>query len=108
MSAKTTNDTFYRDLFGGLGAITTRPMMGGLCIYAEGQLFAAVHSDGGLYLRSKGRLAERLKEAGERQFVWTRPSDGKAQAMGYWSLPEAALDDPALACDLAREALKDG
>jgi len=26
--------------------------------------------------------------------------------MPYWRLPHAALDDPDLACDLAREALR--
>jgi len=34
------------DLFADLGTISTRKMMGGLCIYASGQIFAIVSSDG--------------------------------------------------------------
>jgi DNA transformation protein len=96
---------FYRDLFEPLGTITTRNMMGGTVFYADGRLFATVHGDGRLFLRTKAALAERLEADGETQLTWTRPSDGHVQAMGYWSLPEAALEDPDLACALAREAL---
>lgn len=97
----------YRDLFSGLGEITTRPMMGGTVFYADGKLFATHHGEGRLYLRTKGGLAKRLETEGAHQLTWTRPTDGKVQSMGYWSLPDAALDDPALACDLARDALKE-
>jgi DNA transformation protein and related proteins len=38
---------------------------------------------------------------------WTYAREGKkAVAMPYWRLPDAALDDPALACDFAFQALK--
>ena len=39
-----------RDLFSGLGDITTRQMMGGLCLYHEGTIFAILMADGGLFL----------------------------------------------------------
>ena len=94
-----------RDLFAPLGEITHRPMMGGFVLYADGHLFATVHGDTRLYLRAKGALAERLAAAGAEQLTWVRPSDGKVSRMGYWSLPEAALDDPEAACGWAREAL---
>ena len=99
---------FYTDLFAPLGAITTRAIMGGTVFYADGRLFATHHGDGRLYLRSRGALAQRLDAEGEDQLTWTRPSDGHVQTMGYWSLPAAALDDPDLACALAREALAEG
>ena len=39
---------------------------------------------------------------------WTYQREGKpSTSMPYWSLPDAALDDPDLACDLARQTLKD-
>ena len=108
MSAAPQEIALYRDLFADLGEITTRPMMGGTVFYADGRLFATHHGQGRLYLRTKGALARRLEAEGEHQLTWTRPSDGTVQTMGYWSLPDAALDDPALACDLARDALKEG
>lgn len=98
----------YRDLFSALGDITTRPMMGGTVFYADGRLFATIHGDGRLFLRTRGALARRLQAEGETQLTWTRPSDGQMQKMGYWSLPAAAFDDPELACALAREALAEG
>ena len=97
-----------RDLFAPLGKITTRPMMGGAILYAAGRIFAAIMGDEGVFLRARGALAARLAAEGARQFVWTRPSDGKTSRMAYWSLPEAALDDPQAACDWARAALEAG
>jgi DNA transformation protein len=97
-----------RDLFAPLGTITHRHMMGGAILYADGRIFAAIMGDEGLFLRATGALAERLAAEGARQFVWTRPSDGKQMPMRYWSLPEAALDDPQAARDWARAALVAG
>lgn len=108
MNAEAGEIAAFRDLFADLGEITTRAMMGGTVFYADGKLFATHHGQGRLYLRTKGALARRLEAEGEHQLTWTRPSDGQVQTMGYWSLPDAALDDPALACDLARDALKEG
>lgn len=98
----------FSELFAALGEITTRPMMGGTVFYADGQIFATIHGDGRLFLRTKGALARDLADRGETQLTWTRPSDGTVQKMGYWSLPAAALDDPGLACALARRALDEG
>jgi DNA transformation protein len=95
----------YAELFAGLGAITTRNMMGGTVFYADGRLFATIHGDGQLYLRSKGALAAELAAAGESQLTWTRPSDGQVQRMGYWALPDSAEHDATAACALARRAL---
>jgi DNA transformation protein len=97
------------DLFAGLGAeITHRAMMGGEILYADGRIFAAIMGEAGIHIRAKGDLADRLAGEGAAQFVWVRPSDGRRMPMGYWSLPEAALDDPMAACDWARAALEAG
>lgn len=98
----------YEELFAPLGRISVRPMMGGFVFRADGALFATIHGDGRLYLRTKGALARVLAAAGETQLTWTRPSDGKVIAMGYWSLPDDALDDPGRACELARKAIAEG
>ncbi|MEL6170001.1 MAG: TfoX/Sxy family protein [Pseudomonadota bacterium] len=96
------------ELFADLGKISVHPMMGAYAVYADGRIFAAIHRDGTLYFRSRGRLAEALRAEGAQAFEWVRPSDGQVRRMGYWSCPEAALDDPALACNLARQALAEG
>lgn len=104
MSLAAADIAFAVDLFAGLGHITTRKMMGGLCIYADGRLFSILDADGTVYLKAQGAFADKLDAAGSRPFVYRR-KDGTSQSMAYRTLPEAALDDPASACDWARDAL---
>ena len=97
---------FALELFDGLGALSARAMMGGLTLYCHGQVFAIVTGDERIYLKAAGRLAGYLAAEGAEQFAYTR-KDGVTARMGYWSLPDAALDDPEAACDWARRALTD-
>ena len=73
---------WIRDLFADLGAITTRRMMGGLSVYADGRIFAAADREGTLHLRAKGAFAEDLAAMGARPFTYARP-DGTEARMGY-------------------------
>ena len=92
------------ELFSGLGGLTTRKMMGGLCLYRDGTIFAIIHADGGVYLKARGEVITALEAENCPQWTYTR--DGKKPTgMPYWRLPDAALDDPDLACDWARRAL---
>ena len=100
MSVTAEDIAFVEDLFAPLGPITYRKMMGGLTIYCEGQVFAIFDRQGTVFLKAKGTFAETLDNAGSRQFG---PEDGGR--MGYWTLPEDALDDPDTASDWARQAL---
>jgi DNA transformation protein len=93
------------DLFSGLGDITTRKMMGGLCLYYEGTIFAMLRSDGEILLKGAGDFIAKLESMGSEQWRYVR-SNGKAGTMPYWPLPEAARDDPEAATALAREALR--
>lgn len=104
MSLSPADAAFARELFAGLGAITTRKMMGGLCLYRDGTIFAIVHGDGSIWLKGAGDFRDVLEAEGSRRWTYARDG-GKETAMPYWSLPEAALDDPELACDWARRAL---
>ncbi|NNE79680.1 MAG: TfoX/Sxy family protein [Silicimonas sp.] len=97
MSVSDADIAFATELFAPLGSITRRKMMGGLCLYADGGLFGILDREGQIYIRAKGRLADDLADDGARQF-------GR---MGYWSLPDAALDDPETACDWARRSLSE-
>lgn len=92
------------DLFAGLGALTTRKMMGGLCLYQQGTIFAILQSDGSVWLKGAGPLVAQLEAEGCSRWVYER-KDGGVASMPYWTMPGAALDDPDLACDWARRAL---
>ena len=95
---------FATDLFSGLGDITTRRMMGGLCLYHRGTIFALVHSDGNILIKGAGAFVDELEAMGCDRWTYTR-ENGKSAAMPYWTLPGAALDDPDEAVALARRAL---
>lgn len=97
-----TNDEIAHviELFEGLGDITHRKMMGGASFYLDGQIFAILSPWSGIYLKAKGAFAETLAAEGSIKF---ETEDGRT--MGYWSLPDAAQDDPDVACDWGRRAL---
>ena len=94
-----------RDLFAGLGEITTRRMMGGLCLYHRGTIFAIVMGDGGIFLKGAGDMVAELEAAGSTQWTYQREGSAAPTRMAYWTLPDDALDDPDTACDWARRAL---
>jgi len=100
MSVSDDDITFAKELFAPLGPLTHRRMMGGLCLYLDGQLFATLDSAGTVFLKARGDFAQLLADNGARQF-----STGKGGHMGYWTLPDEALDDPERASDWARRAL---
>ena len=106
MTVSSATRAFALELFDGLGALSVRAMMGGLSLYRDGQIFAIVTSEERIYLKAKGSLAEALAAEGAEQFAYTR-KDGVTARMGYWSLPDSAVDDPEAACDWARRALAD-
>jgi DNA transformation protein and related proteins len=95
--------TFVLETFRAVPAVTLRPMMGGLCVYSAGRIFALLGAEDRIYLKAAGALAERLADLGSDQFVYEK--GGKPYRMGYWTLPETALDDPDEAADWARQAL---
>lgn len=105
MSVSPEEIAFAKDLFSGLGEITTRRMMGGLCLYHEGTIFAILHPEGGIYLKGAGDFIPRLEALGSTRWVYTRKT-GQSASMPYWTLPGAALDDPEEAVALAHEALR--
>ena len=95
---------FVRDLFSGLGPISTRKMFGGLGIYSDGKIFAILMSDGVLKLKGAGAMVETLDAEGWERWTYTR-DNGVFSSMPYWTMPEALLDDPDAACDWAGRAL---
>ncbi len=104
MSLSDEDIAYVKDLFSGLGALTTRKMFGGLSIYRDGTIFALMRSDGVIMLKGVGDFIAVLQAEGCARWTYTR-DNGTSSAMPYWSLPDAALDDPELACEWARRAL---
>ena len=94
-----------RDLFEGVGPITTRKMFGGLGIYSEGTIFAVLMSDGQLKLKGAGEMAKVFDAEGWARWTYQRDGSDRVAAMPYWSLPDALLDDPEEASAWAQRAL---
>lgn len=98
---------FVRELFRGVGAISVKRMFGGAGIYAEGLMFGLI-GDEVIYLKADAALKTELAREGCGPFIWTPangPRAGEKVEMGYWRLPDAALDDPDLAAQWGRKAL---
>jgi len=99
---------FVSELFEGLGEVTVKRMFGGAGGYAEGVMFALI-ADDVIHLKVDDAMRADLEGEGSGPFIW-EPANGprageKQPMMGYWRLPDAALDDPELAVDWGRRAL---
>jgi len=104
MAVSETDIAFAKELLNGVGPLTTRKMMGGLCFYRDGVIFALLYSDGRLFLKAQGDFVAKMEALGAER--WTYQRDGKKPvSMPYWTIPDAYLDDPDAASALAREAL---
>ena len=104
MSLSQDDITHALELFAGLGDLSTRKMMGGLCLYHDGTIFAIIHPNGGLLIKGAGAFKVELEDMGLERWHYLR-KDGSPTNMPYWHLPDSALDDPDEACELARRAL---
>ena len=92
-----------RDLLAALGPVRVRKMFGGQGVWRDDLMFA-LEAGGELFLKADDETAKTFAAAGSRQFTYAR--DGRATAMGYWRLPDAALDDPDEAARWGRLALE--
>ncbi len=95
MSVSDADIAFAMELFAPIGALTKRKMFGGLGIYHDGAIFALCDSEGQIYLKAQPPVSDELKGDGSSQF----------HNMPYWTLPDSALDDPEVACALARRCI---
>ena len=106
MSLAEADITFAKELFSDLPDITTRNMFGGMSIYSQGVIFALIRSDAQIFIKSQNdAFSAKLADMGAEIWSYTR-KNGTETAMPYWTLPEAAVDDPDLAISLGREALE--
>jgi DNA transformation protein and related proteins len=99
---------FVKELFEGVGTIQIKRMFGGAGGYADGVMFLLL-ADDVIYMKADAALKDELDAEGSGPFVWeptSGPRAGEKVEMGYWRLPEAALDDPDEAARWGRKALK--
>jgi DNA transformation protein and related proteins len=85
------DDAAIRDMFAGLGDVKIKKMFGGKSVYFEGVIFA-IETDGEIFLKVDAISAPHFEAAGARQ--WTYDGKGKLVKMPYWTVPDAALDEP--------------
>lgn len=78
-------------------------MFGGVSLYAGDVIFALLANDQ-IYIKADDELSRDLEAEGSEPFMFERKGAEPA-AMGYWRLPESALDDPGEAERWARRAL---
>ncbi len=97
------DEAAIEDLFAASGPVRCRRMFGGLGIYADGLMFGLFAFDQ-IYLKADPDFARQLEGEGSRPFQYE--ARGRTVKLGYWTLPESAVDDPDAASDYARQALR--
>jgi DNA transformation protein and related proteins len=85
------DDADIRDMFASLGDVTIKKMFGGKSVYFNG-VITAIETDGEIFLKADAQSAPQFEAAGARQ--WSYDGKGKSVKMPYWTVPDAALDDP--------------
>lgn len=97
------DEAAIEDLFTSFGPVRCKRMFGGIGIYADGLMFGLFAFDE-IYLKADPDFAGELEGEGSRPFQYE--ARGRTVKLGYWTLPDRALDDPEAASDLARQALR--
>lgn len=82
-----------RDLFADILPVRVRMMFGGYGIYDRDLMFALAF-DGEVYLKTSDATRPHFAAAGSAPFVYRARS--RERDLGYWKLPEAAIDDSEL------------
>jgi len=98
---------FVMELFAGVGRVQIKRMFGGAGGYADGVMFLLLGNDA-IYLKADDALKAELRAEGCGPFVWepqNGPRKGEKIDLGYWRLPDSALDDPDEAARWGRKAL---
>lgn len=98
---------YVKELFAGLGLVQIKRMFGGAGGYADGVMFLLL-ADETIHIKADEALKAELREEGSGPFEWTPqngPRAGEKIDLGYWRLPDSALDDPDEAAAWGRKAL---
>ena len=98
-------DDFLQDLFAPLGAVTVKRMFGGQGVWLDGMMFALVFGET-VYLKVDDVTRDAFVAAGAKPFVYHQRKRDRMASLPYFSLPEAAQDDPIEASRWARLAIE--
>ena len=79
-------------------------MFGCDCFYRDGRMFAIVTPEDRLFLKADAVTKARFEEAGSEPFTYI--SSGRVRTMGYFTAPDAALDDPDAMLEWSRLAVE--
>jgi DNA transformation protein len=79
------------DLFSPVGRVLVKRFFGGRGVMLDGVTFA-FELRGEVYLKAEAESAAALAAVGSRQFSYDR--GGREVSVGFWTLPEAAHEDP--------------
>ena len=99
---------YVKELFAGVGPVQIKRMFGGAGGYADGVMFLLLGNDT-IHIKTDEALKAELREEGSGPFEWTPqngPRAGETIDLGYWRLPESALDDQDEAAAWGLKALK--
>ena len=94
-----------QDLFGQLGQVRVRAMFGGAGVYLDDLMFGLLDRDETIYLRTDDENRSAFEAAGSAPFRYGLPS-GEQMELGYWRMPDDALDSPEIAVGWGRLALE--
>ena len=94
---------WMREHFADLGPLEIKRMFGAGAVYSNGLLFALL-DDGVVWLKGDEESIPQYEASGSRQFTYAG-NDGEVMNLGYWSLPETAVDDTDEAIKWARIAI---
>jgi len=107
MAADDSFHEFVKELFAGMGPVQIRRMFGGAGVFRDGLMFALL-ADETIHIKANDAgLKNELIAEGSGPFVWTPasgPREGEHVDLGYWRLPDRALDDPEAAAIWGRKA----
>lgn len=94
---------YMLELLAGFGRVEAKRMFGGAGLYRDGVMFAILDDDAAFF-RVDDALQAEVEAQGSVPWIYSMKSDGSIRSMGYWRMPETAVDDPDEAVALARRS----
>ena len=90
MPAKDRFTEFVMEQMAPLGAMTSRYMFGGWCLYCDGTVFAII-ADGALFLKGDSENIPKFEARGLKAF---KPFPDRDDVMKYFQAPPEIFEDP--------------
>ncbi|MEQ1609168.1 MAG: TfoX/Sxy family protein [Hyphomonadaceae bacterium] len=94
---------YVLELIAGFGKVEVKRMFGGAMLSRGGVGFAILDDDT-FFLKADAVLGAEMKERGCQPWSYSVKKDGTVRDIAYWSLPDAAADDPDEAVVLVRRS----